>query len=126
MIRLRAGGAFYNVDDKVKEIVKKYFEYDKMQNYTMVASHDQFVAPFLIAVTNRKIGLDFHNYGWNNTGFRHWPNYLSGVAIIVNSKNEVDYVPVKGLKTGYLGEHCYENLSQETYAGDTYKCSQYK
>ncbi|WP_146196223.1 MULTISPECIES: hypothetical protein [unclassified Fibrobacter] len=41
--------------------------------------------------------------------FQHWPNYLSGAAIIVNENDERVFVPVRGLETGYLGFHCPNN-----------------
>lgn len=106
--------AFYNVDAKVNEIVEKHFIYNNINRYNMVISHDQFLAPFLISVTDRKIGLNAHDYvypdgnynDWNQNVFKHWPNYLTGAAIIINEKNERVYIPVKGLKNGYLGYHC--------------------
>lgn len=105
---------FYNVDERSKEFIDKHFMYDDIQNVTVVATHDKFITPFLISLTDRKIGFEAHEYvkkngydnDWNQGVFRHWPNYLAGVAIIVNENNERSFVPVKGLKTGYLGYHC--------------------
>lgn len=105
---------FYNVDAKSKEFIDKHFMYDDIQNVTVVATHDKFITPFLISLTDRKIGFEAYEYvkkngydnDWNQGVFRHWPNYLAGVAIIVNENNERSFVPVKGLKTGYLGYHC--------------------
>lgn len=105
---------FYNVDAKSKEFIDKHFMYGDIQNVTVVATHDKFITPFLISLTDRKIGFEAYEYvkkngydnDWNQGVFRHWPNYLAGVAIIVNENNERSFVPVKGLKTGYLGYHC--------------------
>lgn len=105
---------FYNVDAKSKEFIDKHFMYNDIQNVTVVATHDKFITPFLISLTDRKIGFEAYEYvkkngydnDWNQGVFRHWPNYLAGVAIIVNENNERSFVPVKGLKTGYLGYHC--------------------
>ncbi len=117
---------FYNVDAKTREFIDKHFMYDGIPNVTMVATHDKFITPFLISLTDRKIGFEAHEYvkkngydnDWNQGVFKHWPNYLTGMAIIVNENNERSYVPVKGLKTGYLGEHCPNNENED----DLYIC----
>lgn len=95
--------------------------YNAIGKTTMVISHDQFVAPFLISVTDRKINLRAYEYvrnngydnDWNFGVFNHWPNYLSGAAIIINGNNERTFIPVKGLKTGFLGEHCPNNEHED-------------
>ncbi|MCQ2109386.1 MAG: histidine phosphatase family protein [Fibrobacter sp.] len=117
---------FYNVDAKSIEFIDTHFMYEDIPNVTVAATHDKFIAPFLISLTNRKIGLEAHEYvkkngydnDWNQGVFKHWPNYLAGVAIIVNENNERAFVPVKGLKTGYLGEHCPNNEKED----DLYTC----
>ncbi|MCF0220773.1 MAG: hypothetical protein HUK19_00620 [Fibrobacter sp.] len=119
---------FYNVDEKSKEIIDKHFMYKDIPNVTVVSSHDNFIAPFLISLTDRKIGLEAHEYvfpnhqynEWNQNIFKHWPNYLAGVAIIVNENDERAFVPVKGLNTGYLGQHCL------TGKEDGYDCSMWE
>ncbi len=119
---------FYDADEKTKEFIDTYFMYDNIQNVTIVATHDKFIAPFLISLTDRKIGFEAHEYvkkngydnDWNQGVFKHWPNYLAGVAIIVNENNERAYVPVKGLKTGYLGYHCLSDSE------DDYPCSMWE
>lgn len=126
---------FYNVDEKVEELINKHFMYNNIQKTTMVISHDQFLAPFLIAVTDRKIGLDAYNYvnangynnDWNQGVFDHWPNYLTGAAIIVNENNDRVFVPVRGLKTGYLGEHCPNDANETDDSGkEIYTCKKWK
>jgi len=112
---------FLDVDVRTKDIVDKHFMYNNIEKVTMVISHDQFLAPFLISVTDRKIGMDAYNYvypngqynDWNQNVFKHWPNYLSGAAIIINENNERTFVPVRGLKTGYLGYHCPNNDNED-------------
>ena len=142
---------FYDVDTKVNEIIDKHFKYDSIGRATIVISHDQFVAPFLISVTDRKIGLDAYKYvtfdtlnvkdssyvedvlyvkdtikvvqnNWNQNVFKHWPNYLAGAAIIINEKNQRTFIPVKGLKTGYLGYHCPYDSDED----DLYNCSKWE
>ncbi len=121
---------FYNVDAKTSEFIDKHFMYDDIPNVTVVATHDKFITPFLISLTDRKIKFEAHEYvkkngydnDWNQGVFMHWPNYLAGAAIIVNENNERAYVPVKGLKTGYLGEHCPNNESED----DLYICHKWE
>ncbi len=105
---------FYNADAKTAEFIDKHFMYEDIPNVTVVATHDKFITPFLISLTDRKIGLEAHEYvkkngydnDWNQGVFKRWPNYLTGAAIIVNENNERSFVPVRGLNTGYLGYHC--------------------
>lgn len=121
---------FYDADEKTKEFIDTYFMYDNIPNVTIVATHDKFIAPFLISLTDRKIGFEAHEYvkkngydnDWNQGVFKRWPNYLAGVAIIVNENDERAYVPVKGLKTGYLGEHCPNNENED----DLYICHKWE
>lgn len=122
--------AFYDADEKTKEFIDMHFMYEDIPNVTIVATHDKFIAPFLISLTDRKIGFEAHDYvkkngydnDWNQGVFKHWPNYLAGAAIIVNEKNERAFVPVKGLKTGYLGEHCPNNENED----DLYICHKWE
>ena len=93
---------FYNVDEKREEIVNRYFTYEIMHNITLVGSHDQFVAPFVISMTDRQMkNLNYHVTRNDN----NWINYLAGAAIIVDNENNVTYVPVRGHNSGYLGKN---------------------
>jgi hypothetical protein len=58
----------------------------------VVISHDEFVVPLIAWATNKTASI---RYKWG----RWWVNYLTGLAIIVNSKNEVRYIGIKGLET---------------------------
>jgi len=91
--------AFYDIDDRIEDLIQKYFTYEKMHKITMAISHDKFMVPFIIAISNRKIDLKFHEH---ENDFNYWINYLTGVAIIVNSENEVIMLPVTALKDPYL------------------------
>lgn len=121
---------FYNVDAKSIEFMDKHFKYNDIPNVTIAATHDKFIAPFLISLTDRKIGFEAHEYvkkngydnDWNQGVFKHWPNYLAGVAIIVNENDKRAFVPVKGLRTGYLGEHCPNNENED----DLYICHKWE
>lgn len=94
--------AFYNAKARTLELVEKYFTYEKMHDVTFAVSHDYFVAPLMIAITDGEIGMDFHNhYG----DYYYWPNFLSGAAFIVDEKNHLTMIPVKGLESGRQGTY---------------------
>ncbi len=94
--------AFYNAKERTQELVERNFIYSKMHDITFAVTHDFFVAPLLISVTDGEIGLDYHNH--SGDGY-FWPNFLSGVAFIVDDMDRVTMVPVKGLASGRLAEH---------------------
>lgn len=90
--------AFYDLDARSKEflalIVK---DYKDMPKYTLAASHDQLLMPLTAWATDKKIDLKLHDIN-----SRKWLRYLAGVAIIINDKNEVRYVAVRGGATGVM------------------------
>lgn len=90
---------FYNAKERTLELVKKYFTYEKMHDVTFAVSHDFFVAPMVIAITDGEIGMDYYNHPGDDY---YWPNFLSGAAVIVDDKDNVTMVPVKGLESGRL------------------------
>lgn len=91
--------AFYDVDDRVQDFIAKYFTYEQMHDMTMAISHDRFVVPFLVSISDRQLDLRFHNH---ENDFNYWINYLTGVAIIVDPDNQVTIIPVKSLDDAYL------------------------
>ena len=96
--------AFRNIDSMVTVLVERHFTYDKMKPITLAISHDQFLTPFVISISNRKIkgedGRDFRYHRTSNN--KHWINYLSGVAIIVDDDNNTKIIPVTALGSGFL------------------------
>lgn len=93
---------FYNAKERTLEFVKKYFTYNRMHDITFAVTHDYFVAPMVIAITDGEIGMDYHNHSGDDY---YWPNFLSGAAVIVDDKDNVTMVPVKGLESGRQGVH---------------------
>ncbi|WP_405343297.1 histidine phosphatase family protein [Fibrobacter sp.] len=85
--------AFYDLDARGKEVVDTYLikDYAEMPKVKVVISHDEFVVPLAAYGTQKQAVIRYKNPG------RWWVNYLVGVAIIVNSKNEVRYIGIKGL-----------------------------
>lgn len=90
---------FYNAKERTLEFVKKHFTYNRMHKATFAVTHDYFVAPMVIAITDGEIGMDYYNHSGDDY---YWPNFLSGAAIIVDDKDGVTMVPVKGLESGRL------------------------
>lgn len=93
---------FYNAKERTLEFVKKYFTYSRMHKATFAVTHDYFVAPMVIAITDGEIGMDYYNHSGD---YYYWPNFLSGAAVIVDDKDNVTMVPVKGLESGRLADH---------------------
>lgn len=86
--------AFYDLNDRSQELVNLIIkDYADMPKFTVVASHDQVLMPLTVWATEKQIDLRLHNV----EAPRNWLNYLAGVAIIINDKNEVRYAPIKGM-----------------------------
>lgn len=102
--------AFYNVKERTQELVEKYFTYDKMHPVTFAISHDYFVGPLMIAITDGEIGMDYYNHYGDEY---YWPNFLSGVAIIVDEQDNVTMIPVKGLSSGRMADQPLPDLPNE-------------
>ncbi|SHK47803.1 histidine phosphatase family protein [Fibrobacter sp. UWEL] len=90
---------FYDVDDRLNELVSTHFTYEKMHDITIAISHDQLLVPFVASVSQRQIDLRFHLH---ENDFDYWINYLTGIAIIVNENDEVTMIPVTALNDGFL------------------------
>ena len=86
--------AFYDLEERSLEVINTYLikDYAEMPKAKVVISHDEFVVPLIAWATNKAASI---RYKWG----RWWVNYLTGLAIIVNSKNEVRYIGIKGLET---------------------------
>ena len=122
--------ALYNAKTRTQEFVNKYFAYEQAHKYTLAISHDQFVVPFVIAISDKKIhdtrknskgeyyDLRFHAHEKEGEPamFDYWINYLTGVVIITDgttiydetTKTHVEQftiIPVKALDDAFL--HTY-------------------
>lgn len=91
---------YYNLDERCEEVLKKYLvkDYGEMPKYTLMGSHDQFLMPLISWATDKKINLIFRDRVLNQW---RWVGFLSGLAIIINDKNEIRYAPIKGMEQGY-------------------------
>jgi hypothetical protein len=108
---------FHPISKRVEDFISAYFTYNKMHKYTLAISHDQYLVPFVIAISNKQIhddvvdskyNLRFHLHDRDKNyqpDFNYWINYLAGVVIIVDSENNVVKVPVKALDDGFLREY---------------------
>ena len=88
-----------------------------MHKSTLAISHDQYLVPFVVTISNKQIHADvknakydlrFHKHdrdiNWQ-PDFNYWINYLTGVVLIVDSENNVIKLPVKALDDGFLREY---------------------
>lgn len=87
--------AFYDLKEKSEEIIKKDIapSYASMNKYRVICTHDDFVLPFSVFVSNGAV-----NYKYHVTS--HWPYFLTGVAVIIDNKDQIRYVPFRGLGIG--------------------------
>lgn len=91
---------YYNLDERCNEVLKNYIvkDYSAMPKYTLMGSHDQFLMPLVSWATNKAMNLIFRD---RTTNEWKWVGFLSGLAIIINDKNEIRYAPIKGMEQGY-------------------------
>ena len=89
--------AFYDLKEKSEEIVKTHIapDYASMNKFRVICSHDDFILPLSVFASEGKV-----NYRFHDPESRHWPYFLSGVAVIIDNKNQIRYVPFKGLGIG--------------------------
>lgn len=89
--------AFYNFEERseqfLQEIVKPHFA--NVKRVGVWISHDTFVVPLTAYCSDRKVN-------WRYFDTKQWANYLAGIAIIMDSKGNLRYVPVKGLESGSM------------------------
>ena len=89
--------AFYDLKEKSEEIIKTHIapDYASMNKFRVICSHDDFVLPLSVFASNGTV-----NYRFHDPASRHWPYFLTGVAVIIDHKNQIRYVPFRGLGIG--------------------------
>lgn len=89
--------AFYDLKEKTEEIVKTHIApgYASMNKYRVICSHDDFILPLSVYASNGTV-----NYRFHDPASRHWPYFLTGVAVIIDNKDQIRYVPFRGLGIG--------------------------
>ena len=89
--------AFYDLTEKATEIVKTHIapDYASMNKFHVICSHDDFILPLTVFASNGTV-----NYRFHDPDSKHWPYFLTGVAVIIDNKNQIRYVPFKGLGLG--------------------------
>ena len=87
--------AFYDLKEKSEEIIKTHIapDYASMNKFRVICSHDDFILPLSVFASNGAVDYKFHIDS-------HWPYYLTGVAVIIDNKNQIRYVPFRGLGIG--------------------------
>lgn len=89
--------AFYDLKEKSEEIVKTHIApgYASMNKFRVICSHDDFILPLSVFASNGTV-----NYRFHDPASRHWPYFLTGVAVIIDNKDQIRYVPFRGLGIG--------------------------
>ena len=89
--------AFYDLKEKSEEIIKTHIapDYASMNKFHVICSHDDFILPLSVFASNGTV-----NYRFHDPASRHWPYFLTGVAVIIDDKNQIRYVPFRGLGIG--------------------------
>ena len=89
--------AFYDLKEKSEEIIKTHIapDYASMNKFRVICSHDDFILPLSVFASNGKV-----NYRFHDPASRHWPYFLTGGAVIIDDKNQIRYVPFRGLGIG--------------------------
>lgn len=89
--------AFYDLNEKSEEFINDVVKpaFASANRVSVWVSHDVFMTPFTAYCTNKKVNLRYFET-------KRWINYLAGVAIIMDGKGNLRYVPVKGLGDGTM------------------------
>ena len=85
--------AFYDFATRNQEVIDSFFvkDYAVMDKAKMIISHDEFIVPLVVYATDKQVNYRKRKGAW-------WIDYLSGLAIIVNSQNQVRYIGVRGIE----------------------------
>lgn len=91
--------AFHDLNSRSLELQNTALidDYEKMHRFSFAISHDLTMVPFTAWATDLQLNLRYYE----TESKKQWINYLAGVAIIVNDKNEVRRIPVCGLNRGF-------------------------
>lgn len=85
--------AFYDFASRNQEVIDSFFvkDYAIMDKAKVIISHDEFIVPLVVYATDKQVNYRKRKGAW-------WIDYLSGLAIIVNSQNQVRYIGVRGIE----------------------------
>ena len=89
--------AFYPLESRNEEFIEQIVKpaFSSVNRVAVWISHDMLVVPLAVACTDKKVNLRYFET-------KQWINYLAGVAVIMDSKGNIRYVPVKGLDSGTM------------------------
>lgn len=86
--------AFYDFATRNQEVIDSFFvkDYAFMEKAKVIISHDEFLVPLIVYATDKQVNFRKRIRAvW-------WINYLTGLAIIVNSENQVRYIGFRGIE----------------------------
>lgn len=86
--------AFYDFTARNEEMLNFFIgDYAAAPRVKMVCSHDDFLVPIIVYVTNKAANVRVYENG-------NWLNYVAGVAVIQNDAGQRRYYAIKGLDSG--------------------------
>ena len=89
--------ALYELEPRAEEFMQKVIlkNLSKWKRVSIMVSHDILVMPLAVFGSNKKVALKYHeDY--------HWINYIAGLAVIIDARNNLRYIPVKGADSGVI------------------------
>ena len=89
--------ALYELTPRAEEFMQKVIlkNLSKWKRVSIMVSHDILVMPLAVFGSNKKVALKYHeDY--------HWINYIAGLAVIIDARNNLRYIPVKGADSGVI------------------------
>ncbi|MCF0224056.1 MAG: hypothetical protein HUK20_07290 [Fibrobacter sp.] len=86
------------LNKKADEFLKNIkTEMERSNRVSVMVTHDFTICPFIIWASNGEINLHWKDDD-RYTSTRRWPNYMSGVAVILHEDNTTEYIVVKGIE----------------------------
>jgi broad specificity phosphatase PhoE len=62
---------------------------------SVLVTHDLLIEPLVVYASNRTVDVNFYTS-------KRWVNYLTGIAVVINTNNQVELYPVRGVDVGFM------------------------
>ena len=88
--------AFYDLKTRSEQLISEIKgNLGNMKRINIMCTHDYLLVPLLAYVTDKRANVRYYEK-------RRWLNYMSGVAMIISSDGNVNYIPVRSLEKGIM------------------------
>lgn len=84
--------AFYNLAERTDTYINQMINNNETSKILIAVSHDVNTFP-LVAHLCKNVKLDLPE---------NWINFITGITVIVYNNNEIEYLPITGMTTGYF------------------------